>query len=90
MMKLNYSDDFVFQEDNSPVHKAGKVKDFMMASNIKVLEWPPKIPDMNIIEDVWKLLSDAVCDGLAYQNKTSLLEKRDNVITDTVPGKSFL
>jgi len=26
MIKLNYGDDFVFQEDNSPVHKAGKVK----------------------------------------------------------------
>ena len=44
MMKLSYGDDFVFQEDNSPVHKAGKVKDFMTASNITVLEGPLKVP----------------------------------------------
>ena len=36
VIKLNYGDDFVFQEDNSPVHKAGKVKDFMIGSNINV------------------------------------------------------
>jgi len=81
MMKLNYGDDFMFQEDNAPVHKAGKVKHFMIASNIKVLDWPPKSPDLNITEDVWKLVSDAVYDGPPFENKAILLEKISNVIT---------
>jgi len=86
-MKLNYGDDFVFQEDNSPVHKGGKVKNFIMASNIKVLELSPKSPVMKITEDVWKLLSDTVYDGPAYQNNASLLEKIDNVITNINQSK---
>ena len=42
---------------------------------------------MNITEDVWKLLSDAVYDGPAYQNKASFLEEIDNVITDINQSK---
>ena len=83
IIKLNYGDDFVFQEDNSPVHKAGKVKDFMIGSNINVLDWPPKSPDINIAEDVWKPLSDAVYDGPPYENKEVLLKKINNVIADS-------
>ena len=37
---------------------------------------------MKNTEDVYNLLSDAVYDGPAYQNKASQLEKIDNVITD--------
>jgi len=52
IIKLNNGDDYLFQEDNSPVHKAGKVQLFMKSAGIKVLKWPPKSPDLNIVEDV--------------------------------------
>jgi len=42
---------------------------------------------MKNTEDVYNLLSDAVYDGQGYQNKASLLEKIDNVITDTNQSK---
>ena len=44
----------------------------MIGSNINVLDYPPKSPDINITEDVWKLLSDAVYDGPPYENKAVL------------------
>jgi len=75
IMKLNYRANLVFQEDNSPVHKAHKVKNFLQTSKIKVLEWPAKSPDLNITEDVWKLLSDLVYEGPRYQNKAPLAER---------------
>jgi len=37
IIKLNYGNDFLFQEDNSPVHKAGKVQHFMKSAGFKVL-----------------------------------------------------
>jgi len=48
IMKLNYRENFVFQEDNSSVHKAHKVKNFLQTSKIKVLEWAAKSLDLNI------------------------------------------
>jgi len=60
IIKLNYGNDFLFQEDNSPVHKDGKVQYFMKSAGFKVMTWPPKSPDLNIAEDVWKILSDDV------------------------------
>ena len=37
IMKLNYGDDFFFQEDNSPVHKARKVQNFLISSGINTM-----------------------------------------------------
>ena len=55
--------DWYFQEDNSPVHKSIKVKEYMKRTGIRVIEWSPKSPDLNVVEDFWKRLSDLVYDG---------------------------
>ena len=61
-MKLNHGQNFYFQDDNCSVHKAKIVKDFKTEHNVNVLEWPAKSPDLNIVEDIWKMLSDIVYD----------------------------
>ena len=38
IIKLNYKDDFFYQEDNCRVHKNLKVSKFMADSNIQVIE----------------------------------------------------
>ena len=35
----------------------------MKDSVIKIIEWPAKSPDLNIVEDIWKMLSNVVYDG---------------------------
>ena len=80
IIKLNYDSDIYFQEDNSPVHKARKVKLFMKESEINILEWPAKSPDLNIVEDVWRLISDMVYNGPQFQNNIFLSRKIDEVI----------
>jgi len=82
IMKLNFGFDFIFQEDNSPVHKAKIVKDFMIASNICVLDWPPKSPDINIVEDVWGMIAEKVYDGPQFKNNNDLIEKINTTILD--------
>ena len=37
IMKLNYEEDIFFQEDNSAMHKARKVQNFLISAGIKVL-----------------------------------------------------
>lgn len=82
IIKLNYGEDFYFQQDNSPIHTAKTINKFFESSSIKVIKWPSRSPDINVIEDVWKMVSDIVYDGLQYQTKGDLKESINNAIMD--------
>ena len=45
-----------FQHDNAPSHSAKTVQTYLKENNIKVLDWPPYSPDLNVIENIWALL----------------------------------
>ena len=69
--KLNYRDNCWLQEDNSPVHKSKKVKEFMKISEISVLESPARSPDLNIIENLFlytslKILDMSLCLNFSF------------------------
>lgn len=82
IIKLNFGSDIWFQEDNSRVHKAKKVKRFMVDSNVKVLEWPAKSPDLNIVEDIWRIVSQRVYDGPQFKNNSDLITKIEDTLKE--------
>ena len=57
----------VFMQDNAPVHRARLVQDwlseFTSANGVTIIGWPPYSPDMNPIENVWKLLKEKICNN---------------------------
>ena len=42
-------------QDNAPCHTAKSVKIFLFEEDVTVMEWLAQNPDMNPIENIWKL-----------------------------------
>lgn len=70
-MKLN-GNNLMLQQDNSPVHTAKKVKLFLQNAGLYSIKWPARSPDLNIVEDIWKAISDIVYDGYQFNRKPDL------------------
>ena len=42
--------DAIFQQDNAPIHKAHRTRDYLNQQTFQTMEWPPHSLDMNPIE----------------------------------------
>lgn len=66
--------EWIFQHDNAPIHTAGVVKSWIRSQNVKLLNWPPYSPDLNVIENVWGwLVRKVYASGKQYNNRDDLI-----------------
>ena len=56
MADVYYPDGWTLQEDNPPIHKSKLSKSWKESQNLKLLEWPAYLPDLNPIENIWGVL----------------------------------
>ena len=49
-------ENWIYQQDNAPIHKARCATKFFEDENIEILPWPACSPDLNVIENLWGYL----------------------------------
>ena len=68
-----------FQQDNARIHTPAESMRWLNSNFPNVLEWPSRSPDLNPMENVWKMLSDGVYDGNKFNDCDGLWEKVKSV-----------
>lgn len=79
----------VFQQDNAPIHSAKIIKDWFTSNKIVKLDWPAVSPDLNIIENVWGILSRSVYlesrqFGTIEELKSPILASWEQILQETI------
>ena len=61
------------QQDDVPKHNAKSVKNYIQSKQWKLLDHPPQSPDLNPIENLWRIL-DMKCKNRNCNTENELFE----------------
>jgi len=76
-----FDDNFLLQQDNAPTHSSESARNRFRELGVRVLDWPARSPDLNLIENVWSILSSIVYDGRQFSSKEELWNAIDSAVS---------
>ncbi len=86
-------DDYIFQQENAPCHVSNSMMQLFAKKVFAVTTWPPQSSDINIIENLWKMLKKSLKDiNIEFPCRDELyaeIEKHWNLISQNVIGKLY-
>ena len=76
---------YIFQDDNAPVHRARTVQNYKQTNNINGMVWPAQSPDANIIENCWLMLKNKLSARRQHIQSAADLEREIRDIWQNIP-----
>ena len=74
-------DNWFWQQDNATSHISAASQNFFEQKGVRLLGWPAKSPDLNVIENVWHLLDQRIYKHGAAADKADLRNKLSEAIS---------
>jgi transposase len=74
-------------QDNAPVHRAQVTAP--ARKNIRTLKWPAQSPDLNPIEDLWKIIKTTVAKRTPRPSSLTMLEKYVQEAWADIPPEDY-
>ena len=77
---------YVFMQDNAPVHKSNHSMEWLRSREVNVMDWPAQSPDMNPIENVWGIMKREIARNISQiKCKADLWRACQNVWAQLTP-----
>ena len=73
-------EEWIFQQDNAAILNAPITKKYLLEQKIRLLDHPACSPDLNPIENFWRLIVAKVCEGVWWY---SAISEPKNTILET-------